>query len=105
MAEVNLKCMQGNCSIQKEDMLDFFAELAPGWEKDLVVDTEKINTILNIAGIRPGGRLTVAHSMGLEQLNRHHAGRVAKVSVGPLPACEPADIFRRWFDVDTKISV
>lgn len=192
---MNLKCMQGNRVIQKEDVVDFFDELAPGWEKDLVVDTEKINTILNIAGIRPGvrvldvacgtgvlfpfysqrqaadvlavdiapgmariaagkaapqihvvcndiqamngtgdydccvvynafphfsdpvglvrdlaqwlrpgGRLTVAHSMGMEQLNRHHAGRAAKVSVGLLPACELADIFRCWFDVDTAIS-
>ena len=30
--------------------------------------------------VKPGGRLTVAHSMGLEALRRHHAGRAEHVS-------------------------
>lgn len=59
----------------------------------------------SLAGwLRPGGRLTVAHSMSIEQLNRHHAGAAAKVSRGAMPAPELAALFSRWFSVDTAIS-
>ena len=56
------------------------------------------------AWLRPGGRLTVAHSLSIDQLNRHHAGHAAKVSRGMLPAPELAEIFGRWFQVDVEIS-
>lgn len=186
---------QQHTAICKKDVISFFDRLAPGWEKDLVVDTEKINAILDTAGVRagtkvldvacgtgvlfpfyqqrhvagvlavdispemakiaaghavppirvvcndietmqpvnaydccvvynafphfadpaglveqlshwlkPGGRLTVAHSMGIEQLNRHHAGSAAKVSMAMLPAADLAEIFSQWFAVDTAIS-
>lgn len=182
-------------SIRKGDVIAFFDRLAPGWEKDLVVDTAKINTILDVAGVGtgrrvldvacgtgvlfpfyrqrqvaevlavdispemakiaagnavspirvlchdietlsptgdydccvvynafphfpdpagliehlarwlvPGGRLTVAHSMGIAQLNRHHAGSAAQVSMAMLPAADLAELFSRWFAVDAAIS-
>ena len=187
--------MQDGGAIDRQEVAAFFDELAPGWEEDLVVDTPKINAILDAAGIvprvrvldvacgtgvlfpfyrqrgaaevlavdispemakiaeknalppirvvcrdiqtlkgtgdydccvvynafphfpdpaglvrdlagwlRPGGRLTVAHSMSLAQLNRHHAGRAAKVSVGMLPAAELAEVFGPWFQVDCVVS-
>lgn len=186
---------QQHTAICKKDVISFFDRLAPGWEKDLVVDTEKINAILDTTGVRagaevldvacgtgvlfpfyqqrhvaevlavdispgmariaaghavppirvvcndietmqavnaydccvvynafphfadpaglveqlslwlkPGGRLTVAHSMGIEQLNRHHAGSAAKVSMAMLPAADLAEIFSQWFAVDASIS-
>lgn len=54
--------------------------------------------------LKPDGRLTVAHSMGVVQLNRHHSGRAAQVSMGMLPAEELARIFGQWFAVDTVVS-
>lgn len=193
---MNVHCMEsGRAAIDKKDVIEFFDELAPGWDHDLVVDTGKINTILDAAGVRensrvldvacgtgvlfpfyrqrrvadvlavdisaemariagekalspirvvcgdiealpgtgdfdccviynafphfpdparlvrhlsgwlkPGGRLTVAHSMSLEQLNRHHSGRAAKVSMGMLPAEELSAIFGHWFTVDIVVS-
>lgn len=56
------------------------------------------------AWLKPAGRLTVAHSMSLEQLNHHHSGRAAKVSLGMLPAEDLAGIFGRWFTVDVVVS-
>lgn len=193
---MNLQCLDHHCAvIDKQDVVAFFNELASGWDQDLVVDRDKINLILDTAGIRPGrrvldvacgtgvlfpfyserqvkevlavdiapemvriaagkkvpavhvlcgdiesmegtgdfdccvvynafphfpdpaglvhhlafwlkpgGRLTVAHSMGIEQLNRHHSGRAARVSMGMLPAEELAEIFGQWFTVDTVVS-
>ncbi|MCM1025328.1 MAG: class I SAM-dependent methyltransferase [Roseburia sp.] len=54
--------------------------------------------------LKAGGHLTVAHSMSVEQLNRHHAGAAAKVSRGAMSAEELAALFSRWFSVDTAIS-
>lgn len=54
--------------------------------------------------LKPGGQLTVAHSMGITQLNRHHAGSAAQVSMAMLPAADLAEIFSQWFAVDTAIS-
>lgn len=193
---MNLQCLDRHCAvIDKQDVVHFFDELAAGWDRDLVVERDKINLILDAAGIepgvrvldvacgtgvlfpfycqrqaahvlavdispemtkiaakkaqppirvlcsdiqalqgsgdydccvvynafphfadpagllqdlsgwlRPGGRLTVAHSMSIAQLNRHHAGRAARVSMGMLPAAELAELFSPWFDVDTAIS-
>lgn len=193
---MDVHCMEsGRAAIDKKDVIEFFDELAPGWDHDLVVDTDKINTILDAAGVRestrvldvacgtgvlfpfyqqrrvaevlavdisaqmariagekafspirvvcgdiesmpgtgdfdccvvynafphfpdperlvrhlsgwlkPGGRLTVAHSMSLEQLNHHHSGRAAKVSMGMMPAGDLAEIFGQCFRVDTVVS-
>lgn len=53
--------------------------------------------------VRPGGRLTVAHSMGLDALRRHHAGRAERVSREMLPPQALAELFAPWFVVDTAI--
>ena len=54
--------------------------------------------------LRPGGRLTVAHGMGLQQLNAHHAGHAAGVSRGMLPAPELSALFSHFLQVDTVLS-
>ena len=193
---MNIQCLDHHCAgIDKKNVVEFFDALASGWDQDLVVDEDKINGILDAAGVKPGvrvldvacgtgvlfpfyaqrqvkevlavdispemvkiaagkapspvrvacgdieamsgtgdfdccvvynafphfpdpaglvehlaawlkpdGRLTVAHSMSLEQLNRHHAGRAAKGSLGMLPAEDLAETFGQWFEVDTVVS-
>ena len=54
--------------------------------------------------LKPGGRLTVAHSMSISQLNRHHARRAASVSRGMMTAQELKEVFELRFAVDTEIS-
>ena len=54
--------------------------------------------------LRPGGRLTVAHSMGVEALARHHAGSASHVSRAMLSAEDLGELFAPWFTVDTRIS-
>ena len=55
------------------------------------------------AWVKPGGRLTVAHSMSLETLRRHHA-RARHVSREMLTAQELAAIFAPRFAVDVMVS-
>jgi len=54
--------------------------------------------------LKPGGRLTVAHSMGVEALARHHAGDASHVSRAMLSADELSGILAPWFEVDARIS-
>lgn len=54
--------------------------------------------------LRPSGRLTIAHSMGLKALRRHHAGPARHISREMLSADEMAEMLAPWFTVDTKIS-
>lgn len=54
--------------------------------------------------IRPGGRLTVAHGMGLEHLHRIHAGSALLYSREMLPANELASLMSKLFEVDVTIS-
>lgn len=49
--------------------------------------------------VKPGGRLTVAHGMGLDALRRHHAGRAEQVSREMLAPDVLAGLFSPWFDV------
>lgn len=66
-------------------------------------DPEKL--IETLAGLtKPGGRLSVAHSMSRAHLQAHHAGRASQVSIELLEENALADIFRKWFYVDTVIS-
>ena len=53
---------------------------------------------------KPGGRLSVAHGMSRAQLQQHHAGRAAEVSIDLISERELAKIFDKWFDVDVIIS-
>lgn len=54
--------------------------------------------------VKPGGRLTVAHSMSLEALHRHHAGRAEHVSREMISTSELAELFAPWFHVDWMVS-
>ena len=54
--------------------------------------------------VRPGGRLTVAHSMGLDSLRRHHAGRAERVSREMLPPQALAKLFAPWFGTDLAVA-
>ena len=66
-------------------------------------DPERL--INRLAGwLRPGGRLTVAHGMGLHDLDHHHAGHAAKVSRKMLSAQALAELFAHRFQVDTALS-
>lgn len=56
------------------------------------------------AWLKPNGRLTVAHGMGIESLNRHHRGSAVQVSRGMISTAEMAALFRRRFRVDTAVS-
>ena len=56
------------------------------------------------AWLKPGGRLTVAHGMGLHELDHHHAGHAARVSRKMLTAPELAGLFPPRFRVDTALS-
>lgn len=54
--------------------------------------------------VKPGGKLSVAHGMSRDDLLRHHRGIARSVSIELLHERELAEIFSRWFDVDTVIS-
>lgn len=51
-----------------------------------------------------GGVLTVAHGMSRKKIDSHHSGSASRVSVGLMSENELADIFSKYFDVDTVIS-
>ena len=48
-------------------------------------------------------RLTVAHNMGIEQLNAHHSKGASKVSVGMIDTDKMEELFSVLFTVDVKI--
>ena len=54
--------------------------------------------------VKPGGRLSVAHSMSRAALQKHHADRASNISIALISENELANIFRNWFDVDVIIS-
>ena len=54
--------------------------------------------------VKPGGRLSVAHGMSRAQLQAHHAGRAARVSIDLIHEKELAALFAPYFDVDVVIS-
>lgn len=51
-----------------------------------------------------GGRLTIAHGMSREKVNRHHSGSASKVSMKLMSANELAELFKPLFDVDVIVS-
>lgn len=53
--------------------------------------------------VKPGGRVSVAHSMSRAALTDHHK-RASKVSIDLLEEHELARLFAPWFDVDVIIS-
>ena len=54
--------------------------------------------------LKPGGTLTVAHSMSRETVNSHHRGTASSVSQRLMPADELAEIFGRYLEVTAVIS-
>ena len=54
--------------------------------------------------VKPGGRLSVAHSMSRDKLQQHHSGRAARVSIDLIHEKELASLFAPFFDVDVIIS-
>ena len=54
--------------------------------------------------VTPGGRLTVAHSMSLAALKKHHEGPAEHVCREMLEAHELAKLFAPWFAVDCAVS-
>ena len=54
--------------------------------------------------VKPGGRLSVAHSMSREKLQQHHSGRASKISIDLIHEKELASLFAPFFDVDVIIS-
>ena len=54
--------------------------------------------------VKPGGRLSVAHSMSREKLQQHHSGRASRVSIDLVHEKELAELFAPFFDVDVVIS-
>lgn len=53
--------------------------------------------------VKPGGRLSVAHSMSRAALTNHHK-RASAVSIDLLEEHALADLFAPWFQVDVMIS-
>lgn len=56
------------------------------------------------AELKHGGRLTIAHGMSRESLNRHHSGAASKVSVELMHEDNLAKLMERFLVVDVKIS-
>ena len=54
--------------------------------------------------VKPGGRLSVAHSMSRDKLQQHHAGRAARVSIDLIHEKDLANLFAPYFDADVIIS-
>ena len=54
--------------------------------------------------VKPGGRLSIAHSMSRAQLQRHHSGSAGKVTVDLIHEKELSSLFAPFFDVDVIIS-
>jgi|LSQX01.1.fsa_nt_gb demethylmenaquinone methyltransferase/2-methoxy-6-polyprenyl-1,4-benzoquinol methylase len=53
--------------------------------------------------LAPGGYLTVAHAMGREHMNHHHAGLASAVSIDLMPGSDLARIFESYLKTVTVI--
>ena len=53
--------------------------------------------------VKPGGKLSVAHGMSRAALTKHHE-RASQVSIELLHEDDLAELFSKWFHVDTVIS-
>lgn len=52
--------------------------------------------------LKPHGRLTIAHGMSREAINRHHNGRAQKVSTELMHENQLAELMAQWLNVDVK---
>ena len=72
--------------MDKRDVTEFFNRLAPHWNEELVVDPDKINRILDAAGVHPGVRvLDVACGTGVlfPFYTQRHVASVTAVDIAP----------------------
>ena len=53
---------------------------------------------------KPGGRLSIAHSMSRKMIDHHHCGQAKPVSNGLMSEQELAELFAPWYQVDVMIS-
>lgn len=83
-----------------------------GWQFDVVMVYNAFPHFPDPAGlvrtlarlVKPGGRLSIAHGMSRAQLQQHHAGRAAQVSIDLIHERELAALLAPYFDVDVVIS-
>lgn len=76
----------GESNMTKEAVTAYFDSLAPQWDSALVVDPDKINLILDKAGVRPGVRvLDVACGTGVlfPFFVKREAAQVTAVDISP----------------------
>jgi len=66
-------------------------------------DAERLIQVL-VGMLKPGGRLTIAHSMSREQINDHHKGRASYVSNGLMSIEELMDLAQKFIVVDVAVS-
>ena len=106
--------------MDKHTLISFFDRAASYWDARMVTDDRKIECILDQAGVcagsvvldvaclarwvRPGGRIPVAHSMSLDALHRHHAGRAEHVSRPMLSPQELTQLLAPRFSVGTALA-
>ena len=76
--------------MNKQDVIHFFDRCAPQWDAEMIRDDHIIDTILEIAGVRPGVHvLDVACGTGVlfpDYLKRHGLQRLP-----PFPGPRPSD--------------
>lgn len=53
---------------------------------------------------KPGGRLSIAHSMSRKMIDHHHCGQAKPVSNGLMSEKELAGLFAPWYQVDIIVS-
>lgn len=66
-------------------------------------DPAKLVRVLS-SHVKPGGRLSVAHGMSRQMIDRHHSDSAAAVSLGLMGERELAALFTPYFDVDVVVS-
>lgn len=54
--------------------------------------------------LKHGGRLSIAHGMSREKIDRHHEGSASKVSMGLMSETKLKKLMDPYFDVDVLIS-
>ena len=54
--------------------------------------------------LKHGGRLSIAHGMSREKIDRHHEGGASKVSMGLMSETKLKKLMEPYFDVDVVIS-
>lgn len=67
------------------------------------VDPEQLMSTVH-RSLKEGGRISVAHGLSREAVDKHHNGAACKVSNGLMSADELAELMKPWFDVYLTVS-